>query len=102
MNRRKIAYAVLATLIAATGSASATEASYTCSGGGRLTAIFSPPSESLGQVTLRIAGSPGKIVLPQVMSADGGRYANQNMEFWIKGNNATFTRQGQSETCHTR
>jgi membrane-bound inhibitor of C-type lysozyme len=89
-------------LLAATSGASATEASYVCSGGTRLTAVFSPPGRSLGQVELSIAGSPDKIVVPQVMSADGGRYSNQDIEFWIKGREATLMRNGGSETCHSR
>ena len=89
-------------LLASTGGASATEASYLCGGGMQLTAAFSSPSESLGRVVLKIAGSPHKIVLPQVMSADGGRYSNQDIEFWIKGREATLMRNSGSETCHSR
>jgi membrane-bound inhibitor of C-type lysozyme len=40
--------------------------------------------------------------LPQVISADGGRYADNGVEFWIKGKNATLTRGGGSETCSTK
>ena len=64
--------------------------------------LLRPPGGSPGQVVLKIAGSPGEIILPQAMSADGGRYTEKDVEFWIKGNNATFTRGGKSETCHTR
>jgi membrane-bound inhibitor of C-type lysozyme len=42
------------------------------------------------------------ITLPQAMSADGGRYADKGVEFWIKGKNATLTRDGDSETCSTK
>lgn len=44
----------------------------------------------------------GEIALPQVLSADGGRYAEGDVEFWIKGNGATLTRNGKTETCRTR
>ncbi|MFD0465857.1 MliC family protein [Microvirga aerilata] len=37
--------------------------------------------------------------LPQAISADGGRYRQRNVEFWIKGNEATLTRAGKSTTC---
>jgi len=50
---------------------------------------------------LVFSGSSGEINLPQVVSADGGRYANSNMEFWIKGREATLTRDGKKQTCHT-
>jgi membrane-bound inhibitor of C-type lysozyme len=73
---------------------------YTCSDGTRLTATFSPPGASPGNVVLVIAGA--KITLPQVKSADGGRYANNEMEFWIVGKGATFTRAGRKETCQTK
>lgn len=84
------------------GRADATEAHYECSGGGtKLTAEFSPPDAATGRVTLTFATGQ-KITLPQVISADGGRYANADMEFWIKGRGATLTRLGSSETCTTR
>ena len=79
----------------------ATEASYECSGGTKLTARFSPPGDAKGRVALTF-GTGRKLTLPQVMSADGGRYANGDIEFWIKGRSATLTLGGASETCSTR
>lgn len=81
-------------------SADAKEFHYACSGGTKLTARFSPPSAANGRVELTF-GTGRTITLPQAMSADGGRYANKDMEFWIKGNGATLTRSGTSETCST-
>jgi membrane-bound inhibitor of C-type lysozyme len=83
-------------------AAQATEASYRCDGGTRLTATFSPPGQTPSRAVLRIDGTPGETILPQVMSADGGRYASDTMEFWIKGTEATLTRAGKSETCRAR
>lgn len=99
--------AVLATAQVFASQACATEARYECSGGTRLTARFSPPAPQTGSVTLtfdrgREAVLPQVISLPQVLSADGGRYAGERIEFWIKGRNATLTRRGRSETCETR
>ncbi len=74
---------------------------YACSGGTRLTARFSPPSEQPGSVVLTIAGGAGPVTLPQAVSADGGRYVGDGIEFWIKGNGATLTRNGAVETCST-
>lgn len=74
---------------------------YDCTGGTRLTAVFSPPSEQPGNVILTIAGGPGPLTLPQAMSADGGRYVGEGIEFWIKGDEATLTRDGGTETCKT-
>lgn len=91
--------AVFAIAVFATGAAFATEASYKCDGGTELTAIFSPVGSTPGQVELLFAGEDGDLVLPQAMSADGGRYADADNEFWIKGNSATLTRDGKSETC---
>ena len=79
----------------------AAEAHYTCSGGVTLRAEFSPPSVTTGSVALTF-GSGRRIVLPQVMSADGGRYADSQVEFWIKGRNATLTRNGQADACSTQ
>jgi membrane-bound inhibitor of C-type lysozyme len=42
------------------------------------------------------------VVLPQVLSADGGRYADNAIEFWIKGNTARMTRAGATTECKTR
>jgi membrane-bound inhibitor of C-type lysozyme len=76
------------------------EAHYECSTGTRLSATFSSPTVSPGSVILVFAGARRLIILPQVVSADGGRYANSDMEFWIKGKEARLTREGKRETCH--
>ncbi|MGC1305223.1 MAG: MliC family protein [Caulobacteraceae bacterium] len=88
-------------ILAFAGPAHATEARYQCSGGAKLTARFSPPNAKTGRVALRF-DTGRRIVLPQVMSADGGRYADKDTEFWIKGRSATLTRGGRSETCSTQ
>src|SRR5687768_13492477 len=75
---------------------------YTCSDGTRLQATFSPPSSSLGSVKLVFARPSAELTLPQALSADGGRYAQGDVEFWIKGQGATLTREGKQTTCRTR
>jgi len=75
---------------------------YTCADGTKLQAMFSPPSTSLGSVKLIDAGSSTETTLPQALSADGGRYTQGEVEFWIKGNGATLTRAGKPTTCQTR
>lgn len=97
----KAAPAALVLLAGMTGQALSIEASYTCQGGVKLQATFSDPGASPGSVVLTFADA-GEVTLPQVMSADGGRYAEGDVEFWIKGNSATLTRNGKSETCHTK
>jgi membrane-bound inhibitor of C-type lysozyme len=87
--------------LAVAGPALATEARYACSGGDTLTADFSPPGAAKGSVNLSF-GMGRQHTLPQVMSADGGRYANADMEFWIKGRSATLTMMGVKETCSTQ
>jgi membrane-bound inhibitor of C-type lysozyme len=37
-----------------------------------------------------------------VPSADGGRYADGGIEFWIKGKTAKFTRGGAVTECRAR
>jgi membrane-bound inhibitor of C-type lysozyme len=83
------------------GSADANEAHYRCGGGATLTARFSPLSAPNGRVELAF-DTGRKLTLPQVLSADGGRYANSGVEFWIKGRGATLTMNGVKETCSTR
>jgi membrane-bound inhibitor of C-type lysozyme len=88
-------------ILALGGPAGAIEARYRCSGGAKLTAQFSPPSAAKGRVALTF-GKERKITLPQVLSADGGRYADDGIEFWIKGHDATLTMNGKRETCSTQ
>jgi membrane-bound inhibitor of C-type lysozyme len=88
-------------MLAIGGPAYAAEAHYTCSGGGKLTAKFSPPGSPKGKVAL-IFDTGRELSLPQVMSADGGRYANGGIEFWIKGRSATLTMNGVKDTCATQ
>ena len=91
-----------AVAILAFGShADATEAHYACNGGTKVTAQFSPPGTAMGRVALTFENGQ-TVVLPQVMSADGGRYANSDVEFWIKGREASLTHSGNSETCSAR
>lgn len=91
-------------LVVCAGGASARDpkpVDYTCSDGTKLQATFSPPTNSRGSVKLVYAGSSSETTLPQAVSADGGRYTRGNVEFWIKGRDATLTRAGQSTTCST-
>lgn len=90
-----------AAILAFTCQAHATEARYACSGGAKVTARFSPPGTETGSVAVTF-DTGETITLPQAMSADGGRYADKGVEFWIKGKNATLTRNDDSETCSTK
>ena len=82
-------------------SALATEAAYRCADGTAVRAVFSAPG-STGSVRLTFAGKRGAVTLSQAASADGGRYADSDVEFWIKGNTARFTRAGVATECKTR
>ena len=88
-------------MLAFGGHADAIEAHYRCSGGGNLTANFSPPDTAKGSVALTF-GTGRELKLRQVLSADGGRYADADIEFWIKGQSATLTIKGVKETCSTQ
>ncbi len=102
LGRRSVAgISCAVAIVACTSHASAVEARYACNGGTELKATFSPPSLKTGNVALTFSDGR-KIVLPQAMSADGGRYARGDVEFWIKGRDATLTRDGHAETCSTR
>ena len=83
-------------------SAAKTKANYRCDDGTRLVATFKTPPSGPGSLTLKFPSSGKKIVLPQKMSADGGRYAAKNIQFWVKGEKATFTRNGRDTTCRTK
>lgn len=86
-------------VVAASATAHAAEANYICGRGTKLHAQFSAPGVTPGHAVLTFGGSQRRLALPQVMSADGGRYANDKVEFWIKGQGATLTRNGRSQTC---
>jgi membrane-bound inhibitor of C-type lysozyme len=87
-------------LIGATKSASAASASYRCSDGTAVQAVFHGLGQA-GSVQLTFAGQARPMALAQAPSADGGRYANGDVEFWIKGTSARLTRQGVETECRT-
>lgn len=95
---KALVLAIFASFVLAS-SAAAVEATYACGDGTGITADFSPPDQTPGNVSLSLDGSPDLIELPQVLSADGGRYEKDGIEFWIKGRDATLTRDGKSVIC---
>jgi membrane-bound inhibitor of C-type lysozyme len=88
-------------LVGTVNSASAAEVSYRCADSTAVRAVFSAPGPT-GSVRLTFAGKGGNVTLPQAPSADGGRYADGGMEFWIKGKTARLTRAGAVTECNTR
>jgi membrane-bound inhibitor of C-type lysozyme len=96
----KLTLAFLA-LIGPASSASAADAAYRCADGTAVRAVFSTPGPA-GSVRLTFAGKKGAVALPQAPSADGGRYADVGMEFWIKGKTARLTRAGAETECRTK
>jgi membrane-bound inhibitor of C-type lysozyme len=79
----------------------ATEVTYRCADGAKARAVFSDPGPA-GTVRLTFAGRARAITLPQAPSADGGRYADGTLEFWIKGMAARLTRAGIATDCTTK
>jgi membrane-bound inhibitor of C-type lysozyme len=88
-------------LFGSMNSVLATEAAYRCTDGTAVRAVFSTPGPE-GSVRLMFAGQGRPVTLPQALSADGGRYADGNTEFWIKGKTARLTRSGATTDCKTR
>jgi membrane-bound inhibitor of C-type lysozyme len=101
--RKKVMKLILTciVLMGPASSALAAEAHYHCTDGTVLNAVFSTPGQA-GSVQLTFARKAKSIALPQVLSADGGRYADGGMEFWIKGKTARLTRAGTATDCVTR
>lgn len=93
-------FAVTAAALAWGSSAvAAQEASYVCDDRTELTATFrTDPNVA----DLAFKGSDKHERLPQVPSADGGRYAAGDTEFWIKGRQATLTRGATKTVCETQ
>lgn len=94
--------ASVAVLMASAAQAASITAAYSCSDGSKLTATFNTPASGPGSVTLVPTKGSKPLTLPQVLSADGGRYAADGTEFWSKGKGATFTRAGRAVTCQTK
>ena len=93
----RLIFACLA-LIVPVSSLSATTALYRCSDGTVVRAAFSFPGAN-GSVRLAFAGLGQVVTLPQVLSADGGKYVGHDMEFWIKGTTARLTRFNATADC---
>jgi membrane-bound inhibitor of C-type lysozyme len=90
----------IALVFGSSGACLAAQASYQCKDGTAVKAVFSAPGPaSSARLTL---GGGQTITLPQVLSADGGRYADGGIEFWIKGKTARLTRGGAVTECKTR
>jgi len=90
----------IALVFSLNGACLAAQASYQCKDGTTVKAVFGAPGPaSAAQLTL--TGGQA-VTLPQVLSADGGRYADGGIEFWIKGRTARFTRGGAATECKTR
>ena len=78
--------------------ASAAEVAYRCADGTVLRAAFSTPGRT-GSVRLTLDGQGRPVILPQALSADGGRYIGSEIELWIKGKMARLTRAGVTTEC---
>jgi membrane-bound inhibitor of C-type lysozyme len=100
--RKALARLTLAALvlIVPASSAFAAEASYSCSNGTVVRAVFRGLGRT-GSVQLTFPGHGRPMTIPQVPSADGGRYASGDTQFWIKGNTARLTRKGGTTECRT-
>ncbi|MGV1793470.1 MliC family protein [Rhizobium sp. A37_96] len=101
LTRILLSAAMLPALVSMACAADMT-ADYTCADGTRMTVIFHTPATEPGSVELSLAASGKRIDLPQVLSADGGRYAGGKIEFWIKGRQASFRHDGKATTCETK
>ncbi|HXI07899.1 MAG TPA: MliC family protein [Bradyrhizobium sp.] len=88
-------------LVGTANSAFAAQAAYRCTDGTAVRAVFSAPGPT-GSVRLTFAGNKRSATLPLSPSADGGRYADGGMEFWIKGKTARLTRAGAETECKTQ
>ena len=72
---------------------------YTCEDGTRLRLTFSAPEVVPGTALLRLLGTGTELRLDRAPSADGGRYTGGQVEFWDKGETASFTRNGSTLSC---
>lgn len=89
---------VLLLALASAAEAANPTARYQCKDGSTFKAIFTPPGSAKGTASLAFADG-SILILPQGLSADGGRYVGHGTEFWIKGNGATYSVGNKSTTC---
>ena len=102
LQRRGLALALgIAATFVAFEAASAKSFEYQCEDGTKLAATFSPPEQAAGLADL-VFSDGRKLSLPQAISADGGRYVKDDVEFWIKGNGAMLTIAGKMTNCATQ
>ena len=97
----QIAWAILGMAVACLvpSAAQAIDVHYRCNNDVGLRATFETPAGQLGTARLSFDADGAKLELPQQMAADGGRYAADGVEFWIKGETASFTRNGATQSC---
>jgi membrane-bound inhibitor of C-type lysozyme len=92
----RVAGAFCALSAFASAASAGEDVRYVCDDKTELTATF---HTSPGSAVLAFTDSEKAVTLPQVVSADGGRYAAGETEFWIKGRDATLTRGQNKTTC---
>lgn len=99
MTTARTARAAALAMVALAGSAAAdTTARFRCADT-VVAATFRSADGGLGDVALVVDGAGTRLELPQVMSADGGRYAKGDVEFWVTGQTARFTEAGVVTNC---
>jgi membrane-bound inhibitor of C-type lysozyme len=94
-----IAPILLCTVIAAPAVADGPKVRFVCRDGTRLVASFHNDISS-PSVSLHFQDHGPDAQLPQAPSADGGRYANETIEFWNTGRQATLSRGTHRMACH--
>lgn len=75
---------------------------YVCEDGTRLSVQFSAPDATAASAVLRILGTGKELILARAASADGGRYTGDKVEFWDKGQTASFTQDGKPLSCRPK
>lgn len=92
---------ILSATVATAAHAADPIADYVCKDGSHVLARFRNGGPNPG-VALRFPATGRRLFLPQALSADGGRYVQGEVVFWIKGRQATLTRNDISIVCATK
>jgi membrane-bound inhibitor of C-type lysozyme len=83
------------------GHAHAREFRYACADKSSFGVTFTNRAGG-ADVALLTFGPKEQVALPRAPSADGGRYADNGVEFWTKGKWASLSRPGRAPTtCRT-
>ncbi|MFH1831129.1 MAG: MliC family protein [Pseudomonadota bacterium] len=94
MNIKHIILMSMVLILCASCTRNLKKYTYTCDDGSRLTATFDNKQDNM---TLTMAGKT--LTLNHLISGSGARYGDENIVFWIKGDEARLIQGDKTTNC---